>query len=91
MEQRREADAEKRADLDFAGFAQEFLRRNPDYVHDYRFVGGLPPDEQEVMAHRWGLYFPMLARCVARRCAGIVARLAVPGHRHFRCGPARIR
>lgn len=48
--------------LDFAGFAQEFLRRNPAYVREYRAV--MPATgptrssiEQEEMARRWGLTF----------------------------------
>lgn len=51
-----------RRDLDFAGFAQEFLRRNPDYAADYeRFHRDSPVQgwaiEKETMAQRWGLSF----------------------------------
>lgn len=51
-------------DLDFAGFAQEFLRRNPAYVREYRAVmPGTRPvrssSEQEEMARRWGLTFSL--------------------------------
>lgn len=51
-------------DLDFAGFAQEFLRRNPAYVREYRAVmPGTGPvrssSEQEEMARNWGLTFPL--------------------------------
>ena len=47
--------------LDFPGYAQEFLRRSPDYRRDYDSV--MPdrhadPAAQEVMARRWGLCFP---------------------------------
>jgi hypothetical protein len=54
-------------DLDFAGFAQEFLRRNPAYRRDYHSISqrpARPPGtvEQEVMARRWGLCFPVPAR-----------------------------
>lgn len=52
--------------LDFAGFAQEFLRRNPDYAADYakmteRTERGAPTSAREVMASRWGLGFPVRA------------------------------
>lgn len=49
------------ARLDFPGFAQEFLRRNPEYRRDYESVMADPdgdPTAQEVMARRWGLCFP---------------------------------
>ncbi|WP_242129814.1 DUF6499 domain-containing protein [Sphingobium sp. Sx8-8] len=48
--------------LDRAGFAQEFLRRNPLYRADWRKVIRLSDgamQEQEVMARRWGLCFPV--------------------------------
>lgn len=53
-------------DLDFAGFAQEFLRRNPAYRSDYRamlraIAGSARTVAPEVMARRWGLRFSMLA------------------------------
>lgn len=53
----------KRADLDFPGFAQEFLRRNSDYRREYRAlaVTDPTPDRQEEMARRWGLCFPVYA------------------------------
>ncbi|MDE2562746.1 MAG: hypothetical protein KGL48_10930 [Sphingomonadales bacterium] len=55
-----------RRNLDFAGFAQEFLRRNPAYRKDYQAISrnsarGMPTAEQEVMARRWGLCFSMRA------------------------------
>ena len=83
--------ANQRTDLDFAGFAQEFLRRNPDYAQDYRAVGRASLSEQEVMARRWGLCFPVFAQRIAGRDACILARRPVPGHCHSRCSPARIR
>lgn len=51
-------------DLDFAGFAQEFLRRNPAYVRDYQKVMRVrtAPGARvamEEMAHPWGLSFSM--------------------------------
>lgn len=54
----------QRAPLDFPGFAQEFLRRNPAYVRDFDSVmAGTrgDPAAREVMARRWGLCFPLLA------------------------------
>ncbi|MGV7123077.1 transcriptional regulator domain-containing protein [Sphingopyxis sp. 550A] len=50
-----------RGRLDFPGFAQEFLRRSPDYRRDYDSVmadRAADPASQEVMARRWGLCFP---------------------------------
>lgn len=50
--------------LDRAGFAQEFLRRNPRYRADWEKVGPMREgsvQEQEVMARRWGLSFPLRA------------------------------
>ncbi|WP_119035985.1 transcriptional regulator domain-containing protein [Hephaestia caeni] len=91
MNNGRGTNANRRADLDFAGFAQEFLRRNPDYVRDYRIIHDAPPDGQEVMARIWGLCFPVSAGSAARRCAGVVARHPVSRHRHSRCSAARLR
>lgn len=47
--------------LDFPGYAQEFLRRSPQYRQDYDRVMSdrhADPMTQEVMARRWGLCFP---------------------------------
>jgi hypothetical protein len=53
--------AERLARLDRAGFAAEFLRRNPDYQRDFRRTaraiasGRLAPDEAAAgLARRWG-------------------------------------
>jgi hypothetical protein len=48
---------------DFADFAQEFLRRSPDYQRDYdqlvrQRVGGLRSSAGRRMAMPWGLEFP---------------------------------
>src|SRR3546814_21111052 len=65
----------QRALLDFPGFAQEFLRRNPAYVRDYDCVmtGGRRGDvaAREAMARRWGLCFPIPAEppCARTPCA----------------------
>lgn len=53
------------SELDFAGFAQEFLRRNPEYIEQYRQmtanVGtGMMDKAQEDMAQIWGLSFSVL-------------------------------
>ncbi|WP_342251551.1 transcriptional regulator domain-containing protein [Sphingomonas sp. OTU376] len=54
-----------RGGLDIAGFAQEFLRRNPDYRREYAelHLDRVDPNgpDPEVMARRWGLIFPGLA------------------------------
>jgi hypothetical protein len=51
--------------LDRPQFAAEFLRRNPDYIKDYRTTqgqiasGSLAHDAgMERLARRWGLSFP---------------------------------
>lgn len=66
MEGKREADSLCLQRLDFAGFAQEFLRRNPSYRAEYRAQMECDTLEnaeagQEVMARRWGLCFPLCA------------------------------
>jgi hypothetical protein len=57
------------ADHDYADFAQEFLRRNPDYQRDYADMESLiaqgqsvEPIEMEGLAGRWGLRFPLKPR-----------------------------
>jgi hypothetical protein len=64
------------ARLDFPGFAQEFLRRNPDYrrAHESVMTGvaSVDPIAREVMAERWGLCFPMSAAAIRQRSAGAV-------------------
>ncbi|MBP2278342.1 transcriptional regulator domain-containing protein [Sphingomonas sp. PL20] len=55
-------DRSARRNLDFAGFAQEFLRRNPAYRQDYQALAhDLSTSAQEVMARRWGLCFSLFA------------------------------
>lgn len=54
-------DGDGKSRLDFPGFAQEFLRRNPEYRRDYESVMSDAegnPTAQEGMARRWGLCFP---------------------------------
>jgi hypothetical protein len=54
-----------RMKLDFPGFAQEFLRRNPVYRDQYHKVmsgkHARPQQEKEEMARRWGLSFSLFA------------------------------
>lgn len=61
--------AEHYANHDLADFAQEFLRRNPDYRRDYAEVQQRVAArrtsrqaEMEGLARRWGLSFPVRAR-----------------------------
>ena len=49
--------------FDHMDFAQEFLRRNPDYKEQYRNFGSgyeqhVALDENMNMARTWGLEFP---------------------------------
>lgn len=63
--------------LDFPGYAQEFLRRSPDYRRDYRSVMSdrkADPASQEGMARRWGLCFPGRSACFRARRAGLLGR-----------------
>lgn len=57
--------------LDYAEFAQEFLRRNPRYRCEFEVAMRAPPGPagdrvREEMARPWGLAFPVSARA---RCA----------------------
>lgn len=68
------------AHLDLAGFAQEFLRRNPDYCREYHALARARPPadlaqdaDMIAMARRWGLSFPVRARPPRRRRARAVA------------------
>lgn len=63
MSDEKPSDGDRRL-LDRPGFAQEFLRRNPRYRSDYQNVMRArrgSAEEQEVMARRWGLAFPLRA------------------------------
>ena len=51
---------------DHADFAQEFLRRNPDYIRDFDLTeqqAAADParaqERREGLARRWGLSFPL--------------------------------
>ena len=80
------------ADLDLAGFAQEFLRRNPDYCREYHALARGRPlaslaadDAMLALARRWGLSFPMRARPSRRRCASAL----VAGSQRLHGSPRR--
>jgi hypothetical protein len=76
--------------LDQEQFALEFLRRNPDYIEDYRntqnriAAGSLSHDAAMArLARRWGLSFPACARyaCVGFTCLVAAGTLARHCHR----------
>lgn len=76
------------ANLDLAGFAQEFLRRNPDYCREYHALArGRPLAELAAdvamlaLARRWGLSFPLRARPARRRRARAVVPRSQRRHR----------
>jgi hypothetical protein len=54
------------AQFDYGDWAQEFVRRSPDYRRDYEAVRtivasgeGGEQQEMEVLAQRWGMIFPV--------------------------------
>lgn len=58
--------AERFKTHDHADFAQEFLRRNPDYIRDYAQTKeraeanpAKAQEQKEGLARRWGLSFPL--------------------------------
>lgn len=58
-----------------AGFAWEFLRRDPDYRRDFRRVKASPRGTGEAQAaftDRWGLRFPGGPASVCRRNAAVL-------------------
>lgn len=64
--------------LDFAGFAQEFLRRSPAYREQHRAIerrypGGAPDPIWKEMALTWGLVFPVPPGRRSARCSGKLA------------------
>lgn len=82
----------RRPRLDFPGYAQEFLRRSPDYRSEHARLMAqrdAPPGSQEVMARRWGLSFPARPLPSGRRRASLLGRGALPLCRHPRCGASR--
>ncbi|MGV2497579.1 transcriptional regulator domain-containing protein [Pelagerythrobacter aerophilus] len=64
--------------FDFSDFAQEFLRRNPDYRTQFvRFDRGNTGTTQSLAARRsarpWGLEFPRRSRSRSRCVPGFLA------------------
>lgn len=66
--------ARETAHLDYADFAQEFLRRNETYQHDYDDMvrcmktGTSGENACADLARRWGLVLPGQSHCL--RCTG---------------------
>ena len=65
---------------DYADFAQEFLRRNARYNQDHdstnQRISARPEvaqDEQEGLARRWGLSFPLRSSRFTRKRTGVLA------------------
>ena len=88
-------DAERGA-LDFAGFAQEFLRRNPTYISAYEAIvrdpkGDRANAQQEAMAHYWGLSFPLCAGPIRGNRTSDLARRDFSNDRRPRRGRPRAR
>lgn len=83
---------QQRPPLDFPGFAQEFLRRNPAYICDYDSVmtGARcdDPAAREVMARRWGLCFPLPADPLGSRKPGAMGGGGLRLYQHPRRGAA---
>ena len=66
-------------DLDLAGFAWEFLRRNPDYQRNFRSVVGKPKSHTKFAQRsmtRWGLRFPSRSGSARRHRAPDLAAAA---------------
>lgn len=79
--------------LDYPGFAQEFLRRNPDYRRDHasmvrRIAAGTvrEADAQAELARRWGLVFPCRSRPSGERPGGALAHGTHPHRCRAGCG-----
>ncbi|MDB5575374.1 MAG: hypothetical protein JWR80_550 [Bradyrhizobium sp.] len=84
--------AEDFAHLDYADFAQEFLRRNPEYCREYHELmariaaGGVDAEaELAVLARRWGLSCPLYPRPPGRSSTGVVGAGIVRGDSHSGC------
>lgn len=72
--------------LDFAEFAQEFLRRNPLYRAQFRAVMSIAPGPagdlaREEMARSWGLAFPVPPGARRRQRARAVVGVGGADHR----------
>jgi hypothetical protein len=60
------AGAQDYADYDWGDWAQEFVRRSPQYAREYQAVQATiaardadEKQEMEVLAQRWGMIFPV--------------------------------
>lgn len=65
--------------IDRAGFAWEFLRRNPRYRKDYNQIRkGAPrsPRVAEAVSQRWGLCFRLRSQACIGRCSSYLATRA---------------
>ncbi len=77
---RSQAIAGETANLDYADFAQEFLRRNEHYKTDYHAMvrstqaGAREESACAELAQRWGLVFPFQPLCLRCKRTGPVAR-----------------
>lgn len=70
--------ADEYANHDFADFAQEFLRRNPDYQADYKGISETTsstdePGQREAISNKWGLLFRLQSRPRSARHASPLA------------------
>ena len=82
---------------DYADFAQEFLNRNLDYKRDHAEtlarIAQSPqtsPAEQEGLARRWGLSFPLgSAREPAHKSRTLVTRRRARCRDPRSCGPGQ--
>ena len=66
-------------DLDLAGFAWEFLRRNPHYQRNFRNVVGKPKSHTKFAQRsmtRWGLRFRHQSGAARRHCPTDLAAAA---------------
>ena len=85
------AAAEHYAGHDLADFAQEFLRRNPDYQHDFAAteerIAAQPSradQEREGLAGRWGLSFPLRPKPASIMQSGYLGPRPECRHGHSR-------
>ena len=85
------AAAEHYAGHDLADFAQEFLRRNPDYQHDFAAteerIAAQPSradQEREGLAGRWGLSFPLRPKPASNMQSGYLGSQPERRHGHSR-------
>ncbi|WP_425057343.1 transcriptional regulator domain-containing protein [Sphingomonas oligoaromativorans] len=81
------ASAEDYANHDFADFAQEFLRRNPDYQAEYRQADEMPPTDdepnrREAIANKWGLSFRLRSQPRSSRRPGALVSACDPRYSH---------